>query len=46
MFRVLADKDINIEMISTSPIRVSCVIKRSRVKEAVKALHSSFGLVK
>jgi aspartate kinase len=46
MFRVLADKDINIEMISTSPIRISCVIKRGRVKEAVKALHSSFGLTK
>jgi aspartate kinase len=46
MFKILADKDINIEMISTSPIRISCVIKRSRVKEAVKALHSGFGLTK
>ncbi len=44
MFKILADKDINIEMISTSPIRISCVIKRGRVKEAVKALHSGFGL--
>ena len=46
MFKILADKDINIEMISTSPIRISCVVKKSRIKEAVKALHSSFGLVK
>jgi aspartate kinase len=46
MFKVLADKGINIEMISTSPIRISCVIKRGEIKEAVKALHSSFGLSK
>ncbi|MBA7693360.1 hypothetical protein ES703_101941 [subsurface metagenome] len=46
MFKILADKDINIEMISTSPIRISCVVKKSRIKEAVKALHSGFGLVK
>ena len=46
MFKILADKDINIEMISTSPIRISCVVKNSRIKEAVKALHSGFGLTK
>lgn len=46
MFKILADKDINIEMISTSPIRISCVIKRGRIKEAVKALHTGFGLSK
>ena len=46
MFKILADKGINIEMISTSPIRISCVIKRGEIKEAVKALHSSFGLSK
>jgi aspartate kinase len=46
MFEILAEKGINIEMISTSPIRISCVIKKSRVKEAVKALHSGFGLGK
>jgi aspartate kinase len=44
MFKILAEKDINIEMISTSPIRVSCVISKSKIKEAVKALHSGFGL--
>ncbi len=46
MFKVLAGKNINIEMISTSPIRISCVVKKSRIKEAVKALHSSFELEK
>jgi len=46
MFKILADKNINIEMISTSPIRISCVIKKSKIKEAVRALHSGFGLSK
>lgn len=46
MFKILAEKDINIEMISTSPIRISCVIKENRIKEAVRALHSGFGLSK
>ncbi len=44
MFQILAEKDINIEMISTSPIRISCVVKRSRIKDAVRALHSGFSL--
>ena len=44
MFKILAEKDINIEMISTSPIRISCVIKEDRIKEAVKALHAGFEL--
>jgi aspartate kinase len=46
MFKILAEKSINIEMISTSPIRVSCVIEKSRIKEAVRALHSGFELEK
>lgn len=46
MFKILAEKGINIEMISTSPIRISCVIEKSRIKEAVKALHSGFELDK
>ncbi len=46
MFGILAEKDINIEMISTSPIRISCVVKKSRIKEAVKALHRGFELEK
>jgi aspartate kinase len=44
MFRVLADNGINIEMISTSPIRISCVIRGDQVDDAVKALHTGFGL--
>lgn len=44
MFRILADNGINIEMISTSPIRISCVIRKSRAKEAVKSLHNGFDI--
>lgn len=42
MFAVLAAAGINIEMISTSPIRVSCVIDSGRVEEAVALLHQAF----
>jgi len=42
MFTVLADAGINIEMISTSPIRVSCVIDASLAEEAVRLLHDAF----
>ena len=44
MFSALADADINIEMISTSPIRISCVIRAADVEGAVKALHAKFAL--
>lgn len=44
MFGILADEGINIEMISTSPIRISCVIRKSRAKEAVKSLHNGFDI--
>jgi aspartate kinase len=44
VFRTLGDSGINIEMISTSPIKISCVIDADRVPEAVKALHESFEL--
>ena len=44
MFRTLAERGINLEMISTSPIKVSCVIAKDRVEEAVRALHDAFGL--
>ena len=44
LFKVLAEKNINIEMISTSEIKVSVVIAQDRVQEAVKALHEAFGL--
>ncbi|MDX6521423.1 MAG: aspartate kinase, partial [Gaiellales bacterium] len=42
MFQTLADHDINVRMIATSPIKVSCVIAREKVPDAVKALHSAF----
>ncbi|RJQ44698.1 MAG: aspartate kinase [Gaiellales bacterium] len=44
MFKTLAEQGINIEMISTSSIKVSCVIERDRVADAVKALHQEFQL--
>jgi len=44
MFRVLADQGINIEMITTSDIRITCIVDDSRVEAAAKALHTVFGL--
>jgi aspartate kinase len=44
VFSVLGQQGINIEMISTSPIKISCVIASDRVPDAVRALHSAFGL--
>jgi aspartate kinase len=44
VFAVLAAENVNIEMISTSPIKISCVIDRARVPHAVQALHSAFEL--
>ncbi len=44
VFGVLAQEGINIEMISTSPIKISCVIDRERVERAVQVLHSAFEL--
>ena len=44
VFTVLGEAGINIEMISTSPIRISCVVAKDRVDDAVKALHSAFEL--
>ena len=46
VFRVLAEKKINIEMISTSEIKISVVINRERAEEAVRALHDAFELDK
>jgi aspartate kinase len=43
-FSVLGEAGINIEMISTSPIKISCVIREEDVAEAVRALHTSFEL--
>jgi aspartate kinase len=44
VFDTLAGEDINIEMISTSPIKISCVIRSGLVPRAVRALHAAFEL--
>ena len=44
MFRALADAGINIEMISTSEIRITCIVSESQVGEAARALHAAFEL--
>ncbi len=46
MFRTLAGLGINLEMISTSPIKISCIISKQRVEDAVRALHDVFELDK
>ena len=46
MFEALADAKINIEMIATSEISISCIIALDKVDAAVKVLHKSFGLDK
>jgi aspartate kinase len=42
VFRALSDAGINIEMISTSTIRISCLVRGSQVDDAVRALHEAF----
>jgi len=44
MFRVLADERVNIQMITTSEIKVTVVVDEKYVELAVRALHSAFGL--
>ncbi len=44
MFETLSEHGINIEMISTSSIRISCVIRAEKVADAVRHLHTAFGL--
>ncbi len=44
MFRVLADGNINIDMITTSEIRISCIIQEDQAQEAVRLLHRDFQL--
>jgi aspartate kinase len=46
MFEALAENDINIEMISTSEIKISCVVNKKRGEDAVRAIHDKFGLGK
>lgn len=44
MFEALAEAGVNIEMISTSEIKISCVIGKKRADQAVRAIHKKFGL--
>ncbi len=44
MFRTLFDKGINIQLISTSDIRITCVVASAQVDDAVRALHEAFAL--
>ncbi len=44
MFRALADNDINIKMISTSEIKISCLVEKDKANNAIKALCKEFGL--
>ena len=44
MFETLAGHGINIEMISTSAIRISCVIAAEQLEQAVVVLHDAYGL--
>lgn len=44
MFGTLADEGINIEMISTSEIRITCMINESELERASRALHRAFQL--
>ncbi len=44
MFRVLADGNVNIDMITTSEIRISCIIREEQAEEAVRLLHRGFQL--
>jgi aspartate kinase len=44
MFRTLADEGINLRMISTSPIKISCMIAKAEMATAVQALHGAFEL--
>ncbi len=46
MFRTLYEQGINIQLITTSEIRITCIIAEDRVKDAIKALHKAFELEK
>jgi aspartate kinase len=44
MFRALSNAGINIDIISTGEIRITCIIRRPDVEKAVRALHKAFEL--
>ena len=44
MFRALSDAGVNIDMITTSEIRITCIVHESAVERSVQSLHRAFGL--
>jgi aspartate kinase len=44
MFRALADSGVNIEMITTSEIRITCIVSEKKLEDAVRELHKAFNL--
>jgi aspartate kinase len=44
MFQALSEQGINIQLITTSEIRITCIIDESRIGDAVRALHKAFEL--
>jgi aspartate kinase len=44
MFRALSEQNINIQLITTSEIKITCIIAENRAKDAIKALHKTFAL--
>ena len=46
MFQALSEKGINIQLIATSEIRITCIIEEDKINDAVRALHSAFELDK
>ena len=44
MFKTLADSDINIKMIATSEIKISCIVDENDAKKSVESLHEAFHL--
>jgi aspartate kinase len=46
MFRTLYEQGINIQLITTSEIRITCIISEDSVEDAVRALHRAFELEK
>lgn len=44
MFRVISETGVSIKMVSTSEIKVSCVVLNSKLNDIIAALHTSYGL--
>jgi len=44
MFQTLAKKKINIQLISSSEVRIACIIEQDQLESAIRAIHKEFGL--